>query len=88
MESKKIFSYTVHFDRADEGGYVVTVPMLPGCFSQGETFEVARQNIEDAIIGYLSVLKEDGEQIPVESKEHIIATIGARLPAYRHHTVK
>jgi predicted RNase H-like HicB family nuclease len=80
MEAEKIFSYTVLFDRAEEGGYVASVPFLPGCFSQGETFEETRQNIEDAIIGYLSVLKEDGELIPVESKDRIVTTIGARLP--------
>jgi len=33
--------YTVLFHRAEEGGYWVEVPDLPGCYSQGETMEEA-----------------------------------------------
>ncbi len=74
-------SYTVVFDPAVEGGFVVSVPALPGCMSQGETFEEAKQNIQDAIRGYLDVLKEDGDQIPRESNERIVATVIAPEPA-------
>jgi antitoxin HicB len=33
---------------AEEGGYVIEIPDLPGCLSQGETTEEAIANIEDA----------------------------------------
>ena len=46
--SKKILKYTVIFEPAKEGGYVVSVPALPGCVSQGETFEQASEMIKDA----------------------------------------
>ena len=49
----------------DEGGYIVAaVPSLPGCISQGETREVAINNIQEAISLHLEVLQERGEVIP------------------------
>jgi len=57
---KKIFEYTVVFEEEKEGGYSAWVPTLPGCASQGETFEKALENIKEAIDLYLedSVKKE------------------------------
>jgi predicted RNase H-like HicB family nuclease len=40
---------------AEEGGYWAEVPSLPGCATQGETFEELLQNLYDAIEGCLSV---------------------------------
>lgn len=65
--TKEILKYTVVFEPAREGGYVAYVPTLPGCFSQGETFEEANFMIKDAIEGYLSVLAEEKKEIPNES---------------------
>lgn len=75
MDQQKILAYTVIFEKAPEGGYIATVPLLPGCMSQGETFEEAQNNIKDAIKGYIAVLKEDGDEIPQEPPEHIAATV-------------
>lgn len=61
--SKKILKYTVIFEPAEEGGFVVSVPALPGCMSQGDTFEQASAMIKDAMQGYLVVLKGE-KQIP------------------------
>ncbi len=42
----------------DEGGYYVAeVPALPGCLSQGKTFEEAISNIKEAIEGWLEVME-------------------------------
>ncbi len=41
-----------------EEGFNVSVPGLPGCWSQGETGEEALKNIEDAIREYLAVAAE------------------------------
>jgi antitoxin HicB len=81
MNSQKILSYTVFLEPAEEGGYVASVPLLPGCVSQGETFEEAKTNIEDAIKGYIAVLKESHEEIPQESRGSIVATVIAPFPA-------
>jgi predicted RNase H-like HicB family nuclease len=37
---------------AEEGGYWASVPSLPGCFSQGDTFEETLVNIREAIECY------------------------------------
>jgi predicted RNase H-like HicB family nuclease len=39
---------------AEEGGFWAEVPAIPGCASQGETFEELLQNIHEAIEGCLS----------------------------------
>ncbi|KKU88042.1 hypothetical protein A3A64_04625 [Candidatus Gottesmanbacteria bacterium RIFCSPLOWO2_01_FULL_48_11] len=51
--TKKILEYTVLFTKEPEGGYSVSVPDLPGCYSQGDTFEEAGANIKEAIELYL-----------------------------------
>ena len=48
----------VHFEPSDEGGYTVYVPALPGCISEGDTLEEARQNIREAIELYLEPTQE------------------------------
>jgi predicted RNase H-like HicB family nuclease len=40
-------------EHSSNGGYIVTVPALPGCSSEGETREQAIANIEEAIALYL-----------------------------------
>ena len=67
-KAKKVFSYTVFYEAAEEGGYVVSVPALSGCHSQGETLEEAERNIKEAIELYLESLVEHGEPIPEETK--------------------
>jgi len=76
---EKIYKYTAIFEPAEEGGYVVYVPTLPGCVTQGETFEQAYQMAKDAISGYLSVLQEDKEEIPVEKEGIVISEVSAEI---------
>ena len=42
----------------EEGGFVVTCPLLKGCVSQGETEEEALENIKDAISLYLAGIED------------------------------
>lgn len=74
---KEILSYTVFFEPAEEGGYVVTVPALPGCVTQGEDLKEAIEMAQDAIQLYLATEKDLGQELPVES----LNTIVLRLPA-------
>ena len=46
------------FEQEQDGGFSVSVPALPGCFSQGDTFEEAVNNIEEAIALYLETMQE------------------------------
>ena len=51
------------FEAAEEGGYVVTVPLYPSCMSQGDTFEETLANIEDALVGCLLAARE--QNLPI-----------------------
>ncbi len=58
--------YTVVFEQEADGGYVVTVPALPGCISQGDTRQEALANIREAIEAYVEALAKAGEPVPVD----------------------
>ena len=60
------YQYTAVFEPAPEGGYVVTIPALPGLVTEGDTMEEARAMVKDAIRGYIENLVKHGEEIPVE----------------------
>ena len=58
------YNYTVLFEPAEEGGFVVTCPALPGLVTEGDTLEEARAMAEDAIRGYIESLRKDNLPIP------------------------
>lgn len=62
-------SYTVIYEEAPEGGFVVSVPALPGCYSQGDTLAEAQSNIKEALELYLETLKQDNISAP---EEHLL----------------
>lgn len=47
------FTAIVH--QAQEGGYWAEVPALPGCITEGDTWEELTANLKDAIEGWLEV---------------------------------
>lgn len=49
---------------ADADGYFVSCPALQGCYSQGDTYEEAVENIKDAIRLHIEDRLADGEEIP------------------------
>ncbi len=59
QKKSKILTYTAIFEEAEEGGYFVYVPSLPGCLSEGDSYEEARTNIADAISLYLEDVSYD-----------------------------
>ena len=58
------YTYTVLFEPAEEGGYVVTFPAIPNLATQGETLEEAREMAVDCLQGYLESLQELGRPLP------------------------
>jgi len=56
--------FLVYIEPAEEGGYIVSVPALPGCVTQGETREEALAMARDAIQGYIASLRKHGESLP------------------------
>ncbi len=76
----KILEYNVIFSLEEDGGYSAFVPDLPGCVSQGETFEEAKSNIKEAIELYL----EDGsnpifEVTSSQSRRQFMAPIAVKV---------
>ena len=63
----KITTYEVVLEPAEEGGFCVYVPALPGCISQGDTEEEALENIKDAIDMWLQDLDREVKE---ELKSH------------------
>ena len=57
---------TYEFEAAGEGGYVVSVPLYPSCVSEGDTFEGALENIEDALKECLMAARDLNLNIPKE----------------------
>lgn len=75
MTKKKIanvLQYTAVFE-PEKKGYSVTIPALPGCISQGESFEEALANIKEAAELYLEDLNEG--EIPREEKPIVVSPI-------------
>ena len=56
----RTFAYSVFYEQAVEGGYVASVPALPGCHTQGETLEETERNVKEAIALYLESLAVHG----------------------------
>jgi predicted RNase H-like HicB family nuclease len=54
---------------AEEGGFWAEVPAIPGCATQGETFEELLQNLYEAVEGCLSV---DVSEIPIGSTDRLL----------------
>lgn len=59
--------YTVLLEREADGGYVVSVPALPGCISQGDTRDEALANIREAIALYIEDCRVAGDPVPTEA---------------------
>lgn len=77
---QKVLKYDVVFEEQEVGGYTVTVPSLPGCISEGDTFEEAKKNITDAIKLFLEDLNADGEEIPEKSSNIFIRQVSVFNP--------
>lgn len=54
---------------AEEGGYWAEVPAIPGCATQGETFEELLKNLYEAIEGCLSV---EVQQLEITETDRVL----------------
>jgi predicted RNase H-like HicB family nuclease len=61
--TKKIYNYTVIFEREPDGGYHVSCPALKGCHSQGDSLEEASTNISEAIELYLENIQSHSSTV-------------------------
>lgn len=68
MRAREEYNFTVLFEPAEEGGYVVRCPALPGLVTKGDKLEEARAMAEDVIRAYLESLRKDGLPLPGDEK--------------------
>ncbi len=50
--------FNIVLEKAEEGGFNVTVPALDGCYTEGDTEEEALENAREAIICYLEGIEK------------------------------
>lgn len=65
------FSIIIEYDK---NGYFVQCPELQGCYSQGDSYEEALENIKDAIKLHLEDKVQAGEELP-EIKSLSLSTV-------------
>lgn len=64
--------FRVLIEQDEDGMFVVEVPSLPGCISQGRNRAEATENIKEAIELYLESLKAHNEPIPPSITEEFV----------------
>ena len=65
--------FNVTVDRDEDGVWIVECPAIPGCVSQGETRELALDNIKEAIALCLEVRAEKGLPLTIETQQIEVA---------------
>jgi predicted RNase H-like HicB family nuclease len=68
-------TFKVFIRQGANGWCIASVPSLPGCHSQGKTFEEALKNIKEAIVGYIKVCKKYGDSFMTDDENLYEATI-------------
>lgn len=72
----KVLEYNAIFQKEEEGGFSVWIPSLPGCTSQGESFEKAMENIKEAIALYLEdENKQEAQEETIASRNQFMVPI-------------
>nr|NNM89572.1 type II toxin-antitoxin system HicB family antitoxin [Bacilli bacterium] len=68
------YKFPAIFDPSEEDdGYTVTFPDLPGCITEGDTWEEAQTMAQEALEGFLYLMEEEGESIPAPSEPRTIS---------------
>ena len=69
---RPIRRYTVVLEQEEDGGYVASVPALPGCVSQGDDRLQAMANIRQAIELYVEDCRDAGDPVPTEAGREFV----------------
>jgi predicted RNase H-like HicB family nuclease len=64
--------YTVVLEQEADGGYIASVPALPGCVSQGDTRAETLANIREAIELCVEDCRDAGDPIPTEAGKEFV----------------
>lgn len=72
-KTSKIIHFRVVMEQDEDGVFVASVPALPGCHTEGDSYEEAITNIKEAIELCLEVAEEDTsyrDKISINQNEH------------------
>jgi len=72
---QKVFNYVAVFDPAEEGGFNVSFPELPGCVTFGRTFEEAQDKAAEVLELWLQELSARNEKPPLKKKRPVIGEV-------------
>ena len=74
--TRKVYQYTAVFEPDEKlGGFTVTIPSLPGCISEGDSFEESLKNIKEAAALYIEVMRDKNFDVPSEGRGVVIAPV-------------
>lgn len=76
--------YEITITPSPEGGYVATIPDLPGCITQGDTRLEVLEMIEDAKLCWLEAALEDEDDIPEPDWDLYNGKLNLRIPKSLH----
>jgi len=74
----KVYDFKAILEPDETGGYVVSCPSLPGCYTQGNTVEEALENIKEAILLCLEDMEAQGEEVPDPSRFLVASVVISR----------
>ena len=76
--------YSIEITPSPEGGYVATIPDLPGCITQGETRLEVLEMIEDAKLCWLEATLDLGQSIDEPDFDKYNGRLNLRIPKSLH----
>ncbi|OGK08499.1 hypothetical protein A2767_05375 [Candidatus Roizmanbacteria bacterium RIFCSPHIGHO2_01_FULL_35_10] len=87
MKNQKYLNFNVVITQDEDGIYVADCPSIPGCHSQGSTYEEAEKNIKEAVTLCLKIAEEDQdykESIDFESAKspRMISISSILIPSF------
>lgn len=75
----KVYDFKVLLDPDEEtGGYVISCPALPGCYTQGDTIDEALENIRETILLCLEDMLAQDQPVPDMSKT-LVSSVAVAL---------
>ncbi len=74
----QVYDFKVLLEPDETGGYVVSCPSLPGCYTQGDTVAEALDNIKEAILLCLEDLQAQDLVIP-DMSQTLISSVAVAV---------
>ena len=79
VKTKKVLNFRVLIEQDEDGIFVASVPSLQGCYTEGDTFEQALENIKDVIKLHLDVRTGKG-LLADDSKTEFVGIKNLKVP--------